>query len=94
MENIDHIITKHNALCEHLKEREGEKPNNPLAQRDPAPNWDLTDRNPKLPETLKTITLPKPEWWDKHDGMKEEVYYMMGLEAASKAFGVIIKLED
>ena len=43
----------------------------------------------------KTITLPKPEWWDnKYHEENERRVYKQALEAASKALGVIIKLED
>lgn len=156
---VSHLITQHNALCDYLEEREGEKTNNPLAQRDPAPIWDLTDRNHNLPDKItqftpklsesgdtrevlytpyhvstacselmakvnelidylaereaqptyttsglaqsdpivikQTITLPKPEWWEREDTMLAEWRaFREGYEACSKASGILFKLED
>jgi len=78
---------------------EEEKTNNSFAQRCPAPNWDLTDRNHKLPETPKIITIPKPEWWEREVTHTDNPYenndtYLEALKAASKASGILFTLED
>lgn len=79
-QTLEHLITQHNALCDALEERVGEEPKY---------EYTLNGLMPK-----KTITLPKPEWWE--DGASSEAIgaYVLALSDASKALGVEIRLED
>lgn len=79
---IDHLITQHNALCDYLA---AEWKNQALEQAEVH----------EIEVGKQTITLPKPEWWDKKGlgyGL-DKVKYREALEAASKASGILFTIE-
>ncbi len=86
-ETMYHLLTQHNALCDAVDEK--------LKH---LPNYDLNDPR-GWEDKPRTITLPKPEWMkDKVECLTtrhiRQQGYKEALSDASKALGVIIKLEE
>lgn len=81
--NVDEVITQHNALCDYLEEWH----NQAVEQAEVH----------EIEVGKKTITLPKPWWWnlpDQETGVDSAESYKEALEAASKASGIRFLLED
>lgn len=62
----------------------------------PSPHCGYGCTQPKHTPTFKakTITLPKPEWWDWKGFVSEKYGYKQALSDASKASGITFLLED
>lgn len=67
-----------------------------LAEREAQPTYTTSGLAQSDPIVIKqTITIPKPEWWEREDTMLAEWRaYQEALEAASEASGILFKLED
>lgn len=120
VDTLGHLLTQHNALCEYLEERLGEKEAFEIV---PSPRIDYcgackAEHGYKCPLDCencdgrgdtniganicfvckgtgkKTITLPKPEWWeDNYYTQTDKNTYLEALSDASKALGVELRLE-
>jgi len=77
---LHHLITQHNALCDYIEEREGEK------------KWELDVVEDADLSAPRTITLQKPPWVKEDHAWN--VGYEQGISDASKALGVELRLED
>jgi hypothetical protein len=78
----DHLITQHNALCDYLEERLGDRGMN-------SQEW-----NDDCVIAKKTITIPKPEWWGLKILPDAENGYLEALTACGNAIGVTFILEE
>lgn len=87
-----HLITQHNALCDYLEERERDH----QWVKDDKGNHHhivLNEKGICVDGTLQTITIKKPEWWDKRF-LQDQVVYQEALTACSEASGIKFLLED